>query len=451
MLPKAPPLSGTDWLNSDPLSTDHLRGRPVVVLFWTSTCEGSWVRLRQLEALEARYGNTVHVVAVHSPRFAYEQRLDTLENSIASRSVSIPVLHDPHLNTWARYGPIGRPTVVVLDHRQRVVGAMAGTDPESIDALDKIVGEQVALAGRPVGKRQVIDRAATPEADVRPPHRLHGPASVTRLIDGRIVIADRGNGRLISVTIDDSEIDRPIAHVSTVYGGLHGIGDVTARSDGQVSVTFPDSGTVDSIDLATKARRSIATGLIRPIGLIEDRDGSLVVADAGADQLLRITHDTAGPIAGSGVSGSADGRSDRAQLSQPLAVTRIDAGLLFVEASSGAVRLLTDQGKVQTINAGQRAGLLDGPAHRALYQRPTGLATLEDGAVAIADCGNDRIRLMRNRKVTTLPVSGLSRPEALLYLGHRQLLCCDTANDRIVLIDLDGQTVDELAIRGLPL
>jgi hypothetical protein len=409
------------------------------------------VRLRQLEALEARYGSTVQVVAVHSPRFAYEQRLDTLENSLATRSVSIPVLHDPHLSTWARYGPIGRPTVIVLDHRQRVVGAMAGTDPDSVAALDEIVAEQVALAGRTVRRRTPTDEAIVDDAGQRPPHRLHGPASVTRLVDGRIVIADRGNGRLVSVTLDHSEMNRPKARVSAVFGGLHGIGSVTARSDGQVSVTFPDRGTVESIDLAGKIRRTIAKDLVRPTGLIEDRDGSLVVADAGADQLLRITPGAAGPIAGSGASGSLDGRSDRAQLSQPLAVTRIQAGLLFLEASTGAIRLLTDQGRVQTINAGQRAGLQDGPAHRALYQRPTGLATVDRGAVAIADCGNDRIRIMHKRKVTTLPVSGLSQPEALLYLGHRQLLCCDTANDRVVVIDLDGQSVDELTIRGLPL
>ena len=266
-----------------------------------------------------------------------------------------------------------------------------------------------------------------------------GPASATRLIDGRIVIADRGNGRLISVTLDRGTTT---ANVSVAFGGLHGVGEVAGRSDGRVSVTFPDRGTVDSIDLNTKERKTIAAELVRPTGLIEDRDGSLVVADAGADQLIRITPDTIGPIAGSGVSGTLDGRSDRAQLSQPLAVTRIDAGLLFVEASTGAIRLLTDNGKVQTINDGERAGLLDGPAHRAIFQRPTDLATLDDGAVAIADCGNDRIRIMHDRKVTTLPVAGLSRPEALLYLGHRQLLCCDTANDRLVRIDLDDRSAD---------
>ncbi len=446
MLPKAPPISGTDWLNSDPLSTELLRGRPVVILFWTSTCEGSWVRLRQLEALQARYGSTLHVVAVHSPRFAYEQSLDTLTASIDSRAVTIPVLHDPHLDTWARYGPIGRPTVVVLDHRQRVVGAMAGTDSESLEALDRIVAEQVALAGRTV--RRCLDRETEPELIPRPPHRLHGPSSATRLVDGRIVIADRGNGRLISVRLDPGTTK---ADVSVAFGGMHGVGDVTGRNDGRVSVTFPDRGMVETIDLDTKERQTIASELVRPTGLIEDRDGSLVVADAGADRLLRITSETTGPIAGSGVSGTVDGRADRAQLSQPLAVTRIDAGLLFVEASTGAIRILTDNGKVQTINDGARAGLLDGPAHQALFQRPTALATLDDGSVAIADCGNNRIRIMRDRKVTTLPVTGLSRPEALLYLGHRQLLCCDTANDRLVRVDLDGRAVDELTLDGLPL
>jgi len=106
---------------------------------------------------------------------------------------------------------------------------------------------------------------------------------------------------------------------------------------------------------------------------------------------------------------------------------------------------------VQVLNDGASAGLVDGPVHRALFQRPTGLATLEDNAIAIADCGNDRIRVLRDRTVSTLPVTGLCRPEALLFLGNDRLLCCDTGNDRLVMIDLAAHTVAEVAIDGLPL
>lgn len=447
MLPKAPPLSGTDWLNSAPLSAECLHGRPTVLLFWTSTCEGSWVRLRQLEQLRQRHGKHLRVVAVHSPRFDFERDVDALSAVIETRSVEIPVLHDPHLDTWARYGPIGRPTIVVLDHRLRVVGAMAGTDARSIEALVEIVDEQVAVAraaspsahraGKTVAAPASADDAE-PGTEPRPLHRLHAPASAARLRDGRVVIADRGSGRLMALELDPRA---RTARVSTVFGGLHGIGQIATRGDGRVAVSFPDRGIVDTIDLDRKRRTSLAKGMLRPMGMVEDRDGSLVVADAGADQIIRITDDRIAPIAG----------SDASPISQPLDLVRIDAGLVFVEASTGAIRLLTDQGKLHTLNDGATAGLADGPVHRALFQRPTGLATFDDGGIAISDHGNNRVRLLRNRRVTTLPITGLRRPEGVLYLGDGQLLCCDTGNDRLVVADLTDQSVGELVIEDLPL
>jgi len=425
-LPKAPPISGEQWLNSPPIEADMLRGRPVVLLFWAVSCEASWVRLRQLEALQSRHGDAIAVVAVHSPRFEYECDIDLLTSTIAHRGLTVPVLHDPALETWARFGPTGRPTLIVLNSRHRVLGAMFGTD--RAEALDAIAAQQVALIDPGVeslpGILAPID-AATLE-------HLRGPAGLTRLIDGRVAVVDRGHNRVVTL-----ELAGDTAHVSDVFGGLHSPGSMATRSDGTVSISFPDRGVVESIDLTSKTRSVIADGMVRPTGLTEDADGSLVVCDAGADQLLRVTDERTGPIA--------------SVVSQPLDIVRIDSGLLFTEASTGAIRLLSDDGKIRTLNSGGKPGLLDGAVHKAMFQRPTGLATLDHARVAIADHGNKRIRIMADRKVTTVPVAGLSHPESLLYLGNEELLCCDTMNDRIVLIDLASHAATALTIDGLPL
>lgn len=429
-LSKAPPLSGEQWVNSPPLGPESLRRRPVVVLFWTTSCEASWVRLRQLEALRSRHGDRLGVVAVHSPRFDYERDVNLLTATIAHRGLSVPVLHDPGLETWARYGPTGRPTVVVVNSNQRVLGAMVGTDESSLVALDEIAAQQVLLA----------DRSTEPLPDLLPVpgatslERLHGPAGLTRLTNGCIALIDRGNNRLVTLDLDAVAQK---ATVRDVFGGMHSLGSIATRSDGTISISSPDRGVVESIDLATKKRDAIATGLVRPMGLVEDVDGSLVVCDAGADQLIRVAAETTGPIANA--------------ISQPLDVIRIDAGLLFSEASTGALRLLSHDGRVRTVNAGTRPGLLDGPAHKAMFQRPSGLATLDNDRVAIVDHGNSRIRIMADRRVTTVPVSGLSHPEAMLYLGNEQLLCCDTMNNRLVIIDLASHTACEVTVSGLPL
>ncbi len=427
-LPKAPPITGEQWLNSPPLDAEMLRGRPVVLLFWAVSCQASWVRLRQLEALQARHGDAIAVVAVHSPRFDYECDVDVVRSAITHRGLTVPVLHDPLLETWARYGPTGRPTVIVVDTNQRVLGAMCGTDPASLEALDKIAAQQAAL----------VDQSIEPLPDLLAPvdtttlERLSGPAGLARLVDGRVAVIDRGHDRLVTM-----ELACDTAYVSDVFGGLRSPGSVATRSDGTISVSFPDRGTVESIDLATKTRSVIAEGMVRPTGLTEDADGSLVVCDAGADQIVRIADDRTGPIAQA--------------VSQPLDIVRIDNGLLFTEASTGALRLLSDDGKVHTLNNGRKPGLLDSATHKAMFQRPTGLATLDHSRVAIADHGNSRIRLMTERKVVTVPVAGLAHPEALLYLGNDELLCSDTMNDRLVLVNLASRAATALTIDGLPL
>ncbi len=434
-LPKAPPLSGAQWLNSPPLDAQTLRGRPVFALFWSASCEASWVRLRQLEALQSRHGDAIAVVAVHSPRFDYERDVDLLASTIAHRGLTVPVLHDPDLETWARYGPTGRPTVVVVNAEQRVLGAMFGTDSSSLAALDEITAQQAALTSRRIEPLPDL----IPLPDPTSLERLHGPAGLARLADGRVVLIDRGNNRLVTFHLPTAGTQRAPARramVGNVFGGMHSPGSIATRSDRTISVSFPDRGVVESIDLATKKRKVIADGMVRPMGLAEDADGSLVVCDAGADQLLRITNGRTGPIA--------------TAVSQPLDVARINSGLIFTEASTGAIRLLSDNGRVRTLNAGNRPGLLDGPTHKAMFQRPSGLATLDNGRVAIADHGNNRIRIMADRRVTTVPVTGLSHPEAMLYLGHEQLLCSDTMNDRLVVIDLTSHSATALTIHGLP-
>lgn len=428
MLPKAPPISGEQWLNSTPLDTETLRGRPVVLLFWAVSCEASWVRLRQLEALQARHGDALAVVAVHSPRFEYERNIDVLTSTITHRGLTIPVLHDPDLSTWARFGPTGRPATVVVNAEQRVLGAMFGADQASRDALDDMVAQQASMVS---GAIEPLPALAPPEEQTTL-HQLCGPAGLTRLVDGRIAALDRGNNRLITLDLESGNVQ-----VGEVFGGLHNPGAMTTRHDGTISISFPERGVVESIDLTTKQRSVIAAELVRPMGLTEDVDDSLVVCDAGADQLVRVSDQRTGPIAD--------------DVSQPFDVVRIENGLIFTEASTGAIRLLGDDGKVRTLNGGARPGLLDSIAHKAMFQRPSGMATLDKGRVAIADLGNDRIRIMADRKVTTLPVTGLTHPEALLYLGNEQLLCSDTMNNRLVLIDLGGKDAAELKISGLPL
>ena len=129
-------------------------------------------------------------------------------------------------------------------------------------------------------------------------------------------------------------------------------------------------------------------------------------------------------------------------------MARPHAVLVFFEAVSSYVLLLTDDGAVSTVtgNGFFDWGLVDGPAHEARLQRPGGVTMHHDGSVIIADTGNNRVRRLANRRLQTLGLSGLERPSGLASLDSGHLIIADTGHNRLVVIDPDLRSAWTLAI-----
>jgi len=458
--PKAPPIGGNRWLNCEPIPFRDLRGRAVVVLFWAASCQASWVRLRELETLHRRLGARAAVIAVHSPRFVHEIDEAVVKSALTRNRVSVPVLHDPELLNWANYGLEGRPTAVVIDHRGRVIGAVSGLDDLSLVDEAAELADLVAVDARErSGKTAVALPALTTTTPWLPRlDRLAWPSGIAALPDGLVVVVDSGNHRLLTLALAPG---RASAKVVGELGDMAGARMVCAIDEDTVAITFPDSGRVERVDLTTGDRQVLVDKLVRPQGLLLDKDGALVVADAGADQLIRVLPDGHwGAVAGTGFTGIKDGRAGRADLAQPMGVTRTDRGILFTEAGSSALRLLTDErtsgARVFTVTARDPSwekfaepGLVDGPAHGARLENPGGAATLDDGSIVVADTGNNRLRLLTERKMRTVPLSGLITPEDVETVGPNHVLVADTGNHRLVVVDLLGQDSWPLDLTGL--
>jgi hypothetical protein len=156
-------------------------------------------------------------------------------------------------------------------------------------------------------------------------------------------------------------------------------------------------------------------------------------------------------IAGSGLTGCRDGEGAEAELAQPTGLARTEVGLVYCDAASSNIRLLTDAGRVTTItgNGFFEFGLVDGPAHKAMLQRPSDLAVLDDGSIIVVDTGNNRLRRLANRRIRTLGLAGLNRPASVCGLPGGRLLIADTGNNRLVVVDTDLQTAWPLALRGV--
>jgi cytochrome c biogenesis protein CcdA/thiol-disulfide isomerase/thioredoxin len=118
----APDFTGTQrWFNSHPLSLRALRGRVVLIDFWTYTCINCLRTLPYLEAWDRRYRSAgLTIVGIHAPEFAFEHNAGNVERAIASNHIKYPVVQDNDLVTWNAYGNQYWPAEYLIDAEGQV-------------------------------------------------------------------------------------------------------------------------------------------------------------------------------------------------------------------------------------------------------------------------------------------------------------------------------------------
>lgn len=111
----------TGWLNSDPLTSDGLRGRVVLVDFWTYTCV-NWLRtLPYVRAWEAKYADAgLTVVGVHTPEFGFERDVDNVVAQTRALGVGYPVAVDSDYRVWRAFANHFWPAVYIADAEGRI-------------------------------------------------------------------------------------------------------------------------------------------------------------------------------------------------------------------------------------------------------------------------------------------------------------------------------------------
>ena len=119
---EAPEFTGTQrWFNSPPLTMAGLRGRVVLIDFWTYTCVNCIRTQPYLKAWDARYRRAgLTIVGVHSPEFEFEKNIENVRRAVKDMKIDYPVAVDSRHEVWRAFNNQYWPALYFIDAQGRI-------------------------------------------------------------------------------------------------------------------------------------------------------------------------------------------------------------------------------------------------------------------------------------------------------------------------------------------
>ena len=460
----APELTGgSEWFNVPaPLSLKALRGKVVLLDFWTYGCVNCMHILPDLKFLEEKYKAELVVVGVHSAKFTNERKSENIRHILIRYDIDHPVVNDASFAIWREYGARAWPTQVLIDPEGYVVATASGEGKR--EAFDQAIAAVIQV----FDEQQKIDRtplALSPERLARRSSTLAYPGKV--LADeatGRLFIADSNHHRVLICTLDGQITD-------TIGGGHAGFvnGDFADAAfyrpqglcldagRGMLYIADTENHAIRAADLRERRVRTLAGtgdqgsprsvgGAAKDVALNSPWDLALsgpllFIAMAGSHQiwLVDVDRQLSFPYAGSGREVRADGHIDDAAFAQPSGLALSDNILYVADAESNIIRAidLPPKNQVRTICGGDlfEFGDRDGRGDDVRLQHPLGIAMTSRG-LFIADTYNHKIKSVdpQTGEVRTF-AGGFYEPGGLSAAADT-LFVADTNNHAIRRVDL---------------
>ena len=483
---RAPEISGgRGWLNTDkPLSLAALKGKFVLLDFWTYGCINCIHIIPDLKKLEAKYANQLVVIGVHSAKFQNEKETENIRRIILRYEIEHPVYNDADFNVWQEYGVRAWPTQVLIDPAGYVVGTVSGEG--NYDVIDNAIS-QLSVEFRKRGELNeqplslVLERAKVGDLPLAFPGKVLADQN-----NDRLYISDSNHNRLVVTKLDGTLVetigtgaagvdDGPFAK-ATFYRpqGLALGGDrlyVADTSNHLIRAVNLKTRTVETVaGTGTQTHEYFKEGDARSIALSSPWDLQLVgqtlyIAMAGPHQIWQLDLDTnrVSTFAGSGREARLDGPLLKSGFAQPSGVVSDGKELYVADSESNIIRAIDlAAGQVKTLVGGDlfEFGDVDATGDEVRLQHPLGLALYGD-KVLIADTYNHKIKELdpKRQRVTTLlgtgkpgQVDGKSaqfyEPAGLSIAGEK-LYIADTNNHAIRVVDLKTRVTSTLKIGGL--
>ncbi len=191
-----PPLDGAvQWLNSPPLTAAGLKGKVVLVDFWTYSCINCLRAIPYVEAWAQKYKDQgLVVIGVHAPEFAFEKNVDNVKKAIADLGITYPVAIDNNYAIWRAFDNEYWPAHYFIDAQGQVRHHHFGEG--DYDQSERVIQQLLAEAGRANVSNDIVDvkatgaEAASNEADVQSPETYVGYLRAQNFVDDAGTVND---------------------------------------------------------------------------------------------------------------------------------------------------------------------------------------------------------------------------------------------------------------------
>jgi DNA-binding beta-propeller fold protein YncE len=485
---RAPEITGgRGWLNTDkPLSLAALKGKIVLLDFWTYGCINCIHIIPDLKKLEAKYANQLVVIGVHSAKFKNEKETENIRRIILRYEIEHPVYNDSEYAVWQSYGIRAWPTQVLIDPAGYVVGGVSGEG--NYDVIDQTVAK-VAAEFRSKGQlneeplKLVLERAKVGDLPLAFPGKILADAKTDRLF-----IADSNHNRIVVTKLDGTLVDTiGTGEIGAADGafdkasfyrpqGLALDGDLLYVADTEnhlirrVNLKSRNVETIAGTGKQSREYNRPGPGPARSVALSSPWDLQLIghmlyIAMAGPHQIwmMDLEKNEVSTFAGSGREARLDGLLLESGFAQPSGIASDGKTLYVADSESNIIRAIDIAGGVvKTLAGGDlfEFGDVDGVGDEVRLQHPLGVIAYGD-KLLIADTYNHKIKELdpKQEKVTTLIGNG--KPGQVdgaapsfyepggLALANGNLYVADTNNHAVRVIDLKTKRAATLRISGL--
>lgn len=490
----APELEGgIAWINTGkPLKLKDLRGKIVILDFWTLCCINCMHIMSELEKLEEKYKDQLVVIGVHSPKFDNEKSTEAIRKAVLRYELKHPIVNDADRKIWTAYNAQWWPTIAIIDPEGNVVAGAAGEPRVDFRGIDKVVANLIQKHRKNKTLNETPIRFDTAKFRDGPDTPLYFPGKVVVDAKGkRLLIADSTHHRIVITDLEGKKI--AIAGTGQP-GKVDGPFDKAQFDDPQGMAVLGDTvfvadrknNCLRQLDLKTQTVRTIPD-TTRTFQLPKTpramactpwdvwlEDQFLYVAMAGSHQIWRLDLKSRRfePFAGDKAEDILDGPRMSARFAQPSGLCSDGRYLYVADSEVSAVRRvpLSGTGPVETL-VGRGLfvyGDRDGPGQvadsnlrmntEALLQHCTAVA-YHQGKLYVADTYNSKIKTIDlNTGMVTTFLGGSTQPggEPLLNepmglsVAGDTLYVADTNSHRIRIVDLKTKDIRTLELKDVP-